>query len=67
MIVCPPSAYLPCPPPQISEDQADVRATEVDDALNRARWLLCALRHEAAVACLEARDKAIQQTQPKDD
>ena len=60
MVVCPSSAYLPCPQPQIGEDQADVRVTEVEDAYNRVQWLLCAIRHAAAIECLEARDKAIQ-------
>lgn len=48
----------------IGADQTDVRATEVDDAVNRMLWLVCVLRHNAAVECLEARDRAAR---PKED
>ena len=59
MVVCPKIAYQRCPAPKIGPEQADVPTTEVEDAHNRALWLICAISHEAAVDCLEARDRAL--------
>ncbi len=60
-------AYKRCPAPVIGPDQADVRQTEVEDAENRALWLICVERHNAAVDCLEARDKLSTPQEPQTD
>lgn len=56
-IDCPEEAFLPGEP-MIYSDAQDFVTTEVEDAENRARTKILALRHKLARGCLTRAEKA---------
>jgi hypothetical protein len=62
---CGSEALDPCEPPVAGRGQT-LGESDLEDADNRERWRLCILRHNAAVRCLRAIERAGLMDKPGD-